>query len=396
MGRNINSSNLTKDYILKNVAQETIFSTYLNIPKDLIINCINTGELICSPLRYDKHPTCGFRYDNKGRLKLKDFAGYFWGDCFDLVAYIMSNIYNTDIRVNNKKDFISVLRHITLTFKNIFYGEERDELLDTKIVEALNTIRKKKSIIEVVVREWNKSDEDYWKQFGISLKYLNINFVFPVEQYYIDRNYNPEPKYFYNSTDPCYAYSLGQDKTGINNIKLYFPNRTKDSHARFITNCNHLEGIYNLNKDDYDYIILTKSSKDRLSIGSSLYAMCSLYGGLGISIGVINIPHETYKLRLFEYDWLKSKLKDNGMILSLMDNDRTGILEAKSLFEVYNINPLLIPKNSGCKDYSEYYQKYGLKHIYNDIKNLIQNYIPYASRTKIIANRSNESNSLPY
>lgn len=396
MGRNINSSNLTKDYILKNVAQETIFSTYLNIPKDLIINCINTGELICSPLRYDKHPTCGFRYDNKGRLKLKDFAGYFWGDCFDLVAYIMSNIYNTDIRVNNKKDFISVLRHITLTFKNIFYGEERDELLDTKIVEALNTIRKKKSIIEVVIREWNKLDEDYWKQFGISLKYLNINFVFPVEQYYIDRNYNPEPKYFYNATDPCYAYSLGQDKTGVNNIKLYFPNRTKDSHARFITNCNHLEGIYNLNKDDYDYIILTKSSKDRLSIGSSLYAMCSLYGGLDINIGVINIPHETYKLRLFEYDWLKSKLKDNGMILSLMDNDRTGILEAKSLFEVYNINPLLIPKNSGCKDYSEYYQKYGLKHIYNDIKNLIQNYIPYANKTKIIANRSNESNSLPY
>lgn len=396
MGRNINSSNLTKDYILKNVAQETIFSTYLNIPKDLIINCINTGELICSPLRYDKHPTCGFRYDNKGRLKLKDFAGYFWGDCFDLVAYIMSNIYNTDIRVNNKKDFISVLRHITLTFKNIFYGEEKDELLDTKIVEALNTIRRKKSVIEVVIREWNKLDEDYWKQFGISLKYLNINFVFPVEQYYIDRNYNPEPKYFYNTTDPCYAYSLGQDKTGVNNIKLYFPNRTKDSHARFITNCNHLEGIYNLNKDDYDYIILTKSSKDRLSIGSSLYAMCSLYGELGVSIGVINIPHETYKLRLFEYDWLKSKLKDNGMILSLMDNDRTGILEAKSLFAVYDINPLLIPKNSGCKDYSEYYQKYGLKHIYNDIKNLIQNYIPYASRTKVIANRCKESNSLPY
>ena len=58
--------------------------------------------------------------------------------------------------------------------------------------------------------------------------------------------------------DPCYAYGLGKDRHGINGIKLYFPLRGKNSNTRFITNCNHLEGIYNLDRNDYDYIILTK------------------------------------------------------------------------------------------------------------------------------------------
>ena len=122
MGRTINSTKLTTRYILEHVSQEVIFSTYLNLSIDTIKYCINTGELIISPLRYDRHPTCGFRYDERGKLKFRDFAGYFWGDCFDIVALVISTIYNRNIQVNNKQDFITVLRHITFTFKDIFYG----------------------------------------------------------------------------------------------------------------------------------------------------------------------------------------------------------------------------------------------------------------------------------
>lgn len=77
MGRNINSSKLTKQLILSKVSQVTIFSTYLNLSDKLVQYCIDTGELICSPIRDDIHPTCGFRYDSKGKLKFRDFAGYF-------------------------------------------------------------------------------------------------------------------------------------------------------------------------------------------------------------------------------------------------------------------------------------------------------------------------------
>ena len=124
MGRNINSSKLTKQAILEKISQVTIFATYLNLSDKIVQNCIDSGELICSPLREDNHPTCGFKYDNRGKLKLRDFAGYYWGDCFDLVALVMSNMYNKEYNVADKNDFIKILRHITFTFKDIFYGKE--------------------------------------------------------------------------------------------------------------------------------------------------------------------------------------------------------------------------------------------------------------------------------
>lgn len=396
MGRTINSAKLTKAYVLSKVSQETIFATYLNIDINIVKHCINTNELIISPLRCDNHPTCGFKYDNRGKLKFRDFAGYIWGDCFDIAALVINNIYKINLQINNKKDFISVLRHITLTFKDIFYGEEKDKNLINSIDNAIIAIRKQKPIIELVVRQWNEADKEYWAKCGVTLQYLNLNFVYPVEQYYINRNVNPEPKYYYNTFDPCYAYGLGKDRHGINGIKLYFPFRGKDSNTRFITNCNHLEGIYNLDRNDYDYIILTKSSKDRLSIGCSIRTMCSLYGELNKSIGVINIPHETYKLKEHEYNWLVKKLNVNGMLISLMDNDKVGKLEAIWLHKHYKITPILIPSNTNCKDYAEYYNKTDLKLIYSEIINLINNLKPYERKSNISARNIEKNSSLPF
>lgn len=372
MSRTINSPKLSKEYILNKVSQVSIFSAYLNISADIIQDCVDTGELICSPIRSDIHPTCGFRYDNKGRLKFKDFSGYFWGDCFDLVAFIMNKIYKSDYKVSDKKHFLHVLRHITFTFKDIFYGTEKDETVLNQINTAISNIKNDKPNIELVVRKWDKDDEIYWKQFGISIQWLNINFVYPVEQYYINRNINPYPKYFYDKNDPCYGYYLGQ-KNYLNHIKLYFPKRIKGS-TRFLTNCNHLEGIYNLDKNNYDAIILTKSTKDRLCIGEIINNITSLYRVIpNITIGVINIPHETYHLRENEYNWLKSK-SENGQIYSLMDNDRTGIMEAIWLRNTYNIIPVFIPKQYNCKDTAEFVSKCSFEQVQSEISNFI-NYI---------------------
>lgn len=397
MGRNINSANLTKQSILSKVSQVTIFSTYLNLSDKLVQYCIDTGELICSPIRDDIHPTCGFKYDNKGKLKFRDFAGYFWGDCFDIVALIMSGIYNKQYNINNKNDFIKVLRHITFTFKDIFYGQEKDINLINEINTSIVNIKHKKPNIELVVREWNEYDKQYWAKFGVPLQFLNINFIYPVEQYYINRNINPEPKYFYNSNDPCYGYCLGQDRSGVYNIKLYFPKRDKDV-TRFITNCNHLEGIYNLDRNDYDIIVITKSTKDRVSIGASIIRNSSLYGGvIKDKIGVINIPHETYKLRQNEYDWLRGKLTNNGKIVSLMDNDRTGKLEAIWLRNNYQILPIIIPICYKAKDFAELVAN----NKFSDVSNLIINTIKYIKDyerkdNKFTWDTSEWSNDLPY
>ena len=396
MGRNINSSKLTKQLILSKVSQVTIFSTYLNLSDKIVQYCIDTGELICSPIRDDIHPTCGFRYDNKGKLKFRDFAGYFWGDCFDIVALIMGGIYNKQYDISNREDFVKVLRHITFTFKDIFYGQEKDINLINEINTGIVAIKHKKPNIELVVRNWNEYDKEYWGKFGVPLQYLNINFIYPVEQYYINRKINPEPKYFYNANDPCYGYCLGQDRSGIYNIKLYFPNRNK-TVTRFITNCNHLEGIYNLDKTDYDIIVITKSTKDRVSLGAAILRINSLYGGVDKKVGVINIPHETYKLRQNEFDWLKGKLSDRGKIVSLMDNDSTGKHEAIWLRNNYQITPLLIPVIYGAKDFAELVSKHKFDEVVNLIKQTI-NYISNYERknNKLTWDTTEWSNNLPY
>lgn len=402
MKRNINNSKLTKDSILSKVSQINIFSAYTGLEVELIQHCIDTGEFICSPFREDKHPSFGFRYDNRNKLKGRDFAGYWWGDCIDAAATVLSEIVHRPIDVSNKEHFQFVLKHIAYTFSDIIYGKEKDPLVKDVIIEGINAVRNKKQIIELVTRPWNVADSLYWKNFGINLNFLNTRFVYAVDQFYINRSSNPNPKYYYDKSpnDPCYAYVLGQDKRGIVNIKLYFPKRDKKNEVKFITNCNVLEGILHLERDKYDAIIITKSSKDRLSLESYLKrANLSLpYGGsnTNLVIGVINIPHETYKLRKVEYDWLKQKVGSSGHLISFMDNDRVGKREAIWLLREYNIIPILIPEEYAVKDFSELVENYSDDCIntltYNTINYIQDN---YAEDNQIVWN-TEESNIVPY
>lgn len=389
--RNINSSKLTKNNILDRVSQVDIFATYFNISKELIEHCITTGELILSPIRVDHLPTFGFRYDNRGKLKAKDFAGYFWGDCFDAVAHIISEMYKRDYNISNKRDFMEVLRHISLTFKYDFYGSSSVKGINTnEIYKALNSIKHKKPIIELVVREWDDYDKKYWSNIGVNFNVLNTHFVYPVDQYYINRSSNPTPKYYYSPTDPCYAYSLGKDRHGIDGIKLYFPKR-KHGDTRFITNCNHFEGIYNLDRDDYYIIVITKSTKDRVALVSHLIKMKKI---IDINIGVINIPHETYNIKQNEFRWLTSKLSSNGVIVSLMDNDDAGVIKANQLKESLGIIPILIPVRFKAKDFAEFRSKHSVKETSNNIIKVI-NYIKHEKDRKCTW-WGGESYSIPF
>lgn len=402
MKRNINNSKLTKDSILSKVSQINIFSAYTGIDISDIQECIDKGTTICSPFRDDRHPSFGFRYDNRGKLKGKDFAGYWWGDCIDAAATVLSEIVHKPIDVSKKEHFQFVLKHIAYTFSDIIYGTEKDPNINDVIIQGLNAVRNKKQIIELVTRPWNVSDSLYWKNIGVNLNFLNTRFVYAVDQFYINRSSNPNPKYYYDKSpnDPCYAYVLGQDKRDIVNIKLYFPNRDKKSEVKFITNCNVLEGIISLERDKYDAIIITKSSKDRLSLESYIRRanLSSLYGGTTKApiIGVINIPHETYKLRKVEYDWLKSKVGYNGYLISFMDNDRVGRREAVWLLREYNIIPIIIPEDYEAKDFSELAAKYSDDSINQLAINTINYIIEVYDKSSKFTWDSEESNIIPY
>lgn len=401
MKRNPLTTNLTKGFIESNIPQEDIMSKYLNIDKDIIINCIENNTLIHSVFRDDdKDASMGFAYNKHGKLKVRDFggAGQFM-DIYDVVAYVLSVAYEHPINTSNKRDFYFILSHIYKTFSKQIDNKELNKI-DSEIKNALIKVKQRRPIIEIVPRSWNKSDRDYWGKLGVSLGYLNTHFVIPVDQYYIDRGVNTEPKYYYKQKDPCYAYMLGQNRQGIHFIKLYFPNRNRTTELKFITNCNVLEGLLNLELNNYDYILITKSSKDRLSIGGHLDTI-PFYGGANakLNIGIINLPSENYHLTEKEYSWLTNKLAPNGKIISLLDFDYTGRCGAKYLYETYDIPYMFITRgefglpNYHCKDFTDLHDKYTIK----EINQFINETITYVTlRFKCGYNTTSDLSELPY
>lgn len=371
MKRNLYTTHLTKAYIESKISQESIISKYLNIPIEVVNDCITNNTLIPSVFRKDDTVgSMGIQYNKKGKLKVRDFGGFgFFEDAYGVVAYVLSHIYNRPIDTSNKQDFYFILKHIAKTFSKIIDDKEIDENIEESIQNALAKSLNTRPIIEIVPRAWTKEDKAIWNKWGVSLNYLNTHFVIPVEQYYINRTAHSDPKYYYNPKNPAYAYILGH-KDGIQFIKIYFPLRNRERDTKFITNCNVLEGLPNLELNNYDYILITKSSKDRLAIGNALINSPS-YGGAisNYKVGIINLPSENYRLRQVEYEWLEKKLAPDGIMVSLLDFDKTGRNGAKYLFDTYNIPYIFITRgefglpNYKSKDFAELCENYDKKQI---------------------------------
>lgn len=367
------SKTLTKSYIESKLSQETILAKYLNIPIEVIQDCVENNHLTHSVFRTDDHnKSMGIAYNNKGRLKVRDFGGFgFFGDIYDVIGYVLSLAYGRQINTSSKADFYFILKHIVNTFSAVFNNKEVDTNLDRDIAKGLSKIQSTKVVFDIIPREWNKADKRYWEKYGVNLNYLNTNFVIPVDEFYVNRTAESTPNYQYSEKDPCYAYILGQNRTGILLTKFYFPNRNRATQLKFITNSNCIEGLLNLELYDYDFIIITKSSKDRLSLGS--YLTDNLFYG-GCKIGIVNLPTEKYMLKDNEHKYLLSRLKDDGLILSFLDFDATGRSGAKYLKDTYDIPYIFITCgqfgliNYRAKDFTDLHDIYTKEEIINFIK----------------------------
>ena len=171
MKRNVNTTHLTKDFIESKISQVSIMSKYLDIPVEIINDCINHGHLIKSVFRDDDtNKSMGFAYNQKGKLKVRDFGGAgFFEDVYGVVGYVLSLICERTIEPNNKQDFYFILKHIAYTFSDIIDRKAVDDSLDLSIKNAIKKGMSKKTIIDVVTRPWNENDKKYWNDLGVSL-----------------------------------------------------------------------------------------------------------------------------------------------------------------------------------------------------------------------------------
>jgi len=351
-----------KNFILNNYEQEDIFARYLNIPVDDIIDCINNkNHKINNPLRYDSNPSLGFQIGIDGKLRMYDFADYYYrGDIFDLVGILLRK------RPIIPKDFIRICHNIIqiMTHKSNI----------TPTIKTKSKVRKK-IITDFYFesREWNKQDIIYWN--NRVLHYSLLKDTFPVQTIYITDKY---PSYTYKPDDPCYCYYLDTIKNHYI-LKFYFPYRNKSitKLPRFITNNTlHIEGIKELTGGDV--VIITKSRKDALLLKQLL-----VYFPMGkIIISVVSLNGESELLTPKYIETLYSLYK---LIVINLDFDRAGIASSLRYRDLYNL-PLLFltngkfgTKNYGAKDISDFYCKFGLyktldllQPVYEEIENEIE------------------------
>jgi len=368
-------NNIDKNFILNNVDQIQIFARYFNIKESDIENCIINNSLIHSPIRIDDRPSVGFRYNNKGRLKMRDFGGFFWGDCFDAVAYVLSS-KSSKIDINNAANFKYILTHIASEF-NIINGVSNDD----DIIRLATIAKKSKKIITFEPRNWDNNDKRIWidKYHNLfTFDYLDKSYIYPVELFWIDSYSQPEPKYYYTRKDPCYAYYLGQDDDNLPNIRLYFPNRKNDlRRPKFISNNNSFQGVLDIN-GKYDVIVLTKSYKDVVAL-RRLNESLFFTGNLRILF--IAYPSENFILTNDIVNWLLDRLyePDVNNIINFLDFDRTGRRSAYYCYNEFNIPFVFLTNgefgldNHGAKDITDFIEKYGINATVTIINEFIKN-----------------------
>ena len=294
----LNFEKITKEWILSKITEIEIFSYYLPLPIETIEYSVNNTKLICSPLRADKNPTCGF-YIKNNKLRFNDLAGYFHGDCFDVVAY------HKNLNSNDRRDFNKILEIIAIDFKLIKGG------ISTNTINILTTnlVRKEKPIIDVQYRTWDNKDIQYWKKGGVSINTLENMEVRPVYVAWI----NSEILYSFSYKDLCYSIRLGS-YNNIMNWKLYFPFR--DSY-RFITNSRYMMNLNLIKKAKFG--IITKSFKD-----------VAVFRQIGIE--AVSVAGETIYPLVTEIDYIKQQW---GTVIVLMDFDYTGIKMTQHLKKQY-------------------------------------------------------------
>jgi hypothetical protein len=349
---------LDKNYILQRISQEDIFSKFLDISLSDIDHCIrNSGYLIKAPYTIrttDDTPSCGFRYAGH-KLRFKDFAGYFWGDCFDAVAFV----HNID--VNDSRGFMEVLDLVAKSFR-IHKYEGTDVVVPTNRHLDKTPISKKPPIeIKIKKRPFNRLDATYWSKIFFTKGDLIEAEIYACQYIWL----NGFLAYDYdkiNSQDVAYAYYFGVDKaSGLDIIKIYFPYRSK-KQGRFIMNIPVIEGLRK--QKIAEILVLTKSYKD-------VVALRKLCKGR-FDVDALGLPSENHIISKDDYYnfWLQY-----NQIVTLMDFDFTGRSIAWKHRTIYNIPSLFLTNgklnttNYGSKDFTDYLAHNGQEQTIKLIEN---------------------------
>ena len=229
--------NITKDFILSKINQESIMQYYTGLD-------VSSKKLMLSPFRNDHKVTCSFYKSKSDILYLHDFATNEHINCFQVVMKKFNVNYYEALDII-AKDF------------GLIEGTHSNKTAPI-IIQPLKETESAR--IQVQIKKYSNKELEWWKQFGISIKTLKKFHVFSIEHVFL----NGELKFTSSDKCPIYGYYFGKDKNGIEKWKIYFPLKTE---YRFLNNLSKkvLQGYHQLPKAG-ELLVITKSMKDLMAM----------------------------------------------------------------------------------------------------------------------------------
>lgn len=194
--------------------------------------------------------------------------------------------------------------------------------------------------IQVVVRPWQDYDIEYWKNYGIELKWLKYAKVSPIS-YKIITKKDPETgkskRYIFPADKLAYVYQ--EKKDGKLQIKIYQPKNTKGFKW-----CSSMDGsvisLWTRVPETGDKIVICSSLKDALCLSCQL------------GIPAIAPQGEGYNISESACKELRRRYKK---VFICFDTDEAGKKDAEALAEKTGfIN--VVPDLGKQKDLSDYYK----------------------------------------
>ena len=309
-------SSVTLDDIMSRVTEADILAYYFNISE---IPCI-----IHSPLRKDKRPSFGLYSSDGKRIYYTDLATKERGGIFDLLSQYWGISYK-EVLARIYKD----LGNFTSTATINKYSP-----ISVRTLHSYNS----NSELQVKVREWKEHDIEYWKSYGIELKWLKYADVYPISHKIIVKD---NRKYIFAADK--YAYAYIERKEGNITIKVYQP-FNKNGYKWTSKHDSSVISLWTKIPEYGDKVCICASLKDALCLMSNL------------NIPSLAIQGEGFNVSNTAINELKRRYKE---VYILLDNDEVGLKDGLELSESTGFINLVLPQFEGGKDISDAYKVLG-------------------------------------
>lgn len=319
--------------ILDKVSEEAIYRRFAK----------HFPQKVChSPFRDDKNPSFGF-FKKGTKWCWKDLGNGDHGDIFDYVARIETTDLQGAIQIIAEAFFISDNTNQVIVNRR-FSPEAADKANE-----------RKKSLIQVVRRDYEPWEYDWWNRILLHRGLLEFYFIRAAQEVWVDKQL-----YWFNDVNNPIYYCLSPISK---NIKCYRPLEENKAYKWLSSQDPNVDvqGYWqcDIQRNPGRPLLLTKSFKD-----------VAFFRAFGFN-SMANTSENTF----FNPDFIRHIKKYCFPIIYIGDNDWAGRKATLKTYNKHDIAPMLIPQTWGAKDPTDLWLA-NYRKVY-DLLNNIYDYIKY-------------------